>query len=726
MKKTTYFLVMVALLFSFNTIAQVDFDVDPFVNDASGTDVYFIDLDTTNETLEIYQGDTPAETSEFYGFDSNTSTWNTIESLDFNSRVDGRSETYDFDGDGDLDIAIISRFGGLKVFQNNGDSGFTLKYTDPHLYKTGAIAPFDRNNDGIEEMYFTGNIATSGVNLNNGFLEYDSSSGTISSVSAPGIPPTHFGSIASGNVAGGAGKDLIIVAALADGSNYGAVLENNEDNTVTEVFTFEGRALSRIDITDIGGTSLMDFGVLGAGSGGAKTILYENIGSGNFTQHLSATTNLPDLFNGGLRFADIDNDGLVDCWIAGENGADYTGLHLGTGSFVFNSAPIIFDDPMTGNPIALEDSSVDIGDYDQDNDLDLIVNGTNVSDQKKTYVFTQQIPCTPIEYFPDVDGDGIGDDSQPSEMHCPGDEPPGWVTTSGDNCPATANSDQANNDNDSEGDACDEDDDNDGTPDTEDAFPLDPNEDTDTDSDGIGDNADPDDDNDGTPDDEDAFPLDSSEDTDTDSDGIGDNADTDDDNDGNPDTTDPNPTMVVTMPDTLVVIAGDPDGTVNALENDDFIADPGVVVLQITGGTISGSFDIDGSTGEVTYTPTEAEKMEPGGSQLVMEYQVTNTAVTPEVSSTNVINVTVEEVLSTDTFDISNDIQLYPNPTTSEVTVQIPETFLNTTIEVTNLLGQTLIQTRDLTIDVNRFSKGVYFIKVISEQGIGVKQLVVR
>ena len=54
----------------------------------------------------------------------------------------------------------------------------------------------------------------------------------------------------------------------------------------------------------------------------------------------------------------------------------------------------------------------------------------------------------------------------------------------------------------------------------------------DTDSDGTGNNADTDDDNDGTPDGEDAFPLDSNEDTDTDGDGIGNNADLDDDGDG--------------------------------------------------------------------------------------------------------------------------------------------------------------------------------------------------
>ncbi|MCA0959819.1 gliding motility-associated C-terminal domain-containing protein [Muricauda ruestringensis] len=87
-------------------------------------------------------------------------------------------------------------------------------------------------------------------------------------------------------------------------------------------------------------------------------------------------------------------------------------------------------------------------------------------------------------------------------------------------------------DNDGIGNSTDTDDDNDGTLDTEDDFPLNPDEDTDSDGDGTGDNADEDDDNDGTPDSEDAFPLDETEDTDTDGDGTGDNADNDDDGDG--------------------------------------------------------------------------------------------------------------------------------------------------------------------------------------------------
>jgi Ca2+-binding RTX toxin-like protein len=90
----------------------------------------------------------------------------------------------------------------------------------------------------------------------------------------------------------------------------------------------------------------------------------------------------------------------------------------------------------------------------------------------------------------DADGDGYGDETQDN---CPGTTNPGQEDrnnnhrgdvcddTDGDghidasdNCPDAANADQLDSDRDGQGDACDPDDDNDGTPDTSDAFPLDP------------------------------------------------------------------------------------------------------------------------------------------------------------------------------------------------------------------------------------------------------------
>lgn len=103
--------------------------------------------------------------------------------------------------------------------------------------------------------------------------------------------------------------------------------------------------------------------------------------------------------------------------------------------------------------------------------------------------------------------------------------------------------DDTDTDSDGTVDSLDTDDDGDSTPDTTDAFPLDPTEQTDTDGDGIGDNTDADDDGDGTPDSTDTTPTDPEEEitTDTDSDGIPDIHDPDDDNDGIPDSQETGP-----------------------------------------------------------------------------------------------------------------------------------------------------------------------------------------
>ena len=74
--------------------------------------------------------------------------------------------------------------------------------------------------------------------------------------------------------------------------------------------------------------------------------------------------------------------------------------------------------------------------------------------------------------------------------------------------------------------------DGDGVGDNRDAFPDDSNEWLDSDGDGTGNNADTDNDNDGVADDDDVFPYDPTEWADYDSDGMGNNADPDDDNDG--------------------------------------------------------------------------------------------------------------------------------------------------------------------------------------------------
>jgi ABC-2 type transport system ATP-binding protein len=154
----------------------------------------------------------------------------------------------------------------------------------------------------------------------------------------------------------------------------------------------------------------------------------------------------------------------------------------------------------------------------------------------------------------DADGDGVLNDDETETDPLNPDSDSDGTNDGDDNCPAIANTEQADFDEDGLGDDCDPDQDNDEVSNANDAFPFNQNESMDTDDDGVGDNSDnclntantdqedldkdgvgdvcdPDQDDDGTPNEQDDFPRDPEEDTDTDGDTIGDNADDDDDGD---------------------------------------------------------------------------------------------------------------------------------------------------------------------------------------------------
>lgn len=100
---------------------------------------------------------------------------------------------------------------------------------------------------------------------------------------------------------------------------------------------------------------------------------------------------------------------------------------------------------------------------------------------------------------PDTDGDGVIDseDAFPEDPLETTDSDDDGVGDNSDNCVLTANNDQLDTDADTAGDACDSDDDDDGVADEFDDLPLDASEQVDTDGDLIGNNQDLDDDNDG-------------------------------------------------------------------------------------------------------------------------------------------------------------------------------------------------------------------------------------
>ena len=141
---------------------------------------------------------------------------------------------------------------------------------------------------------------------------------------------------------------------------------------------------------------------------------------------------------------------------------------------------------------------------------------------------------------------------------------------------------------------------------------------------------------------------------DTDGDGIPNVTDPDDDNDGNPDATDPNPLNPTTADDMLTAMPGTPT-SLDILANDDFLPGNDTTITDLGSGNANGTIVFDPITGELTYTPVSGEE----GTVVTVDYQVCNTAVTPNVCDTATAIITVNPgVIDTDGDTIPDAIDL--------------------------------------------------------------------
>ena len=82
--------------------------------------------------------------------------------------------------------------------------------------------------------------------------------------------------------------------------------------------------------------------------------------------------------------------------------------------------------------------------------------------------------------------------------------------------------------------------------------------------------------------------------------------------------------------------------------------------------------------------------------------------------------------LGVNNYSVQSDIEIYPNPTSSTLTI---ETNSNTkqNLEIVNLLGQTMYTYyiySKATVDVSAFPKGIYILKLNTDKGIVVKKFV--
>lgn len=244
----------------------------------------------------------------------------------------------DFDADGDLDLFVVNRFGTGdltdRLYRNNGNGTFTdvavaAGVAGDANRKSFMGVWFDYDNDGDIDLYLSVDFGDDVLYRNNG-------NSTFSDVSLTAgiVDPQHGMGVAIGDINNDGCLDVLSSNnTQADDAehNASALYVNNCNGTFTRVSEAMGILDRRVvewgaNFVDIDNDMDLDLSIVAGGmlSSGEPNVLYENSGlcDGAFFE----ITNGAGVANSGAAFgsawADYDNDGDLDWFVANETGSN--------------------------------------------------------------------------------------------------------------------------------------------------------------------------------------------------------------------------------------------------------------------------------------------------------------------------------------------------------------------------------------------------------------------
>jgi hypothetical protein len=290
----------------------------------------------------------------------------------------------DYDNDGDLDLAVAGYTGSppmTVVFRNQGGGSFVDSGNTFTGIYNGSLAWGDYNNDGDLDLAVSGYTMTENVTL---IYENKGVSG-FTNIQA-GLPGLSDSSLAWGDYDNDGDLDLA-VAGQGSGIKIARVYENSGTGTfANSAASLRGISHGRIAWGDYNNDGYPDLAISGYSTNGADTRIYRNRGDKRFANNSSA---LQGLWLSSLAWGDRNNDGYLDLVVSGTgtNGPQ-TLLYQNDGTGAFTNAPINVQD--------LENGSVAWGDYDNDGVLDLAVAGiTSTVYSARIYKSYYEITNTP-------------------------------------------------------------------------------------------------------------------------------------------------------------------------------------------------------------------------------------------------------------------------------------------------------------------------------------------
>ena len=357
---------------SYSSVATADFDGD------LDLDLVVTGYDGGGPIAKIYENDGSG------GFTENTNA--NLTGVFLGSLTSG-----DFDGDLDLDLVVTGYDGGgpiAKIYENDGSGGFT-ENTNANLtgVNAGSVATADFDGDNDPDLVVTG---SSGSGLITKIYENDGSGGFSENTNA-NLTGVYNSSVAWGDFDGDDDPDLVVTGNSSNGQKIAKIYENDGSGGFTENTNanLTGVYNSSVATADFDGDDDPDLVVTGEDSNRNRIAkIYENDGSGGFTENTNA--NLTGVNAGSVATADFDGDNDPDLLVTGLGDSGPIAKiyeNDGSGGFTENT---------NANLTGVAYGSVAWGDFDGDNDPDLVVTGNSFNGRIANVYLNNPLPANEL------------------------------------------------------------------------------------------------------------------------------------------------------------------------------------------------------------------------------------------------------------------------------------------------------------------------------------------
>ena len=304
-----------------------------------------------------------------------------ITSVPFTSGYEGNFVWGDYDNDGDYDVFIGGTTeetyppytsGFAKLYRNDGGNFTEVNAGFAQQIHKLAAAWSDYNNDGFLDLIYTGSSGNGTRTLK---LYKNNGDGTFTDV-PNSMTPVALSSLAWGDYDNDGDQDIIIMGNTSSGGSYSMTLYRNDGkdqfNPVdTGLPDFSSGSVAWGDYDNDGDLDLL---VLGEYSGGSGVFVYRNDGADQFVELTGEGPLFPAVYRGQAVWADYDNDGFLDVIFSGSTGGG------GRLAAIYRNEGFDFFSDINAGLTGLARSTVTVGDYDNDGDLDIFMSGNEFSD----------------------------------------------------------------------------------------------------------------------------------------------------------------------------------------------------------------------------------------------------------------------------------------------------------------------------------------------------------